>query len=77
MAQPGLQCLVGTGALIVFGGGTGSPPDPFLPPPPPPSPGDMPVVDRAQGFPEVVGFRAVYTGPMLREFGSMADEKTQ
>lgn len=76
MAQPGLQVLVNSGAIVVFGGGTGSPPDPFVAPIVT-SAGDMPALDRAQGFPEVKGLTVVYVGPLLRDFGVMADEKTQ
>lgn len=53
--MPGLQSLSFDGAIVVFGGGPGSPPSQFLPPPTPPSPEDQPATEAAWGLPELRG----------------------
>jgi len=72
----GLQAIVGDGAIIIFGGGSGSPPENFLPPPTPTSAGDQPAMERAQGYPQMRGF-IVSASAFVPEMGVSADELTQ
>lgn len=72
-----LQAFANGSAIVIFGGGTGSPPDPFLPPPTPLDPENQPTLDAQQGFSPIVGFSVLYTGPMIPQLGVSADERTQ
>lgn len=70
----GLQALVGDGAIIIFGGG--NLPSQFVPPPVV-NAGDQPAIEKTQGYPELRGLLATYSGPILASQGVSVDELTQ